>query len=69
MFCVWYFSSAVFDVISGFVVILVYCDCGCSVFGPYFVKAVLDVITGFVVFLVSCDCGFLCLVLILLSCA
>ena len=34
-------SSAVLDVISGFVVFLVYCDCGCSVFGPYFVKLCL----------------------------
>ena len=37
------------DGISGFVV---YCDCGCSVFGPELV----DVLDGFVVFLVYCDC-------------
>ena len=49
------------DVITGFVVFLVYCDCGCSVFGPYFVKLCLTVL--FVVFLVwflvlsySCAC-------------
>ena len=34
---------AVLDVISGFVVFLVYCDSGCSVFGPYLVELCLIV--------------------------
>ena len=41
------------DVISVFVVFLVYCDLVFCVWS----LAVLDGISGFVVFLVYCDCG------------